>query len=58
MPDISTIANARALIEGALARAASLELKVSVAVLDAAGDLVAFQRMDGAPPFTVEVAQS
>jgi uncharacterized protein GlcG (DUF336 family) len=54
-PDTST---ARLLIEGALAKADALGLKVSIAILDASGHLVAFQRMDGAAPFTAEVAQS
>ncbi|MGI9149578.1 MAG: GlcG/HbpS family heme-binding protein [Chloroflexota bacterium] len=57
MPDTPTVANVRVLVEGALAKAESLGINVSVAILDAAGDLVMFQRMDGAPPFTVEVSQ-
>jgi len=52
------MATARALIDGALAKARELELKLSIAVLDSGGHLVAFQRMDGAPPFTADVAHS
>ena len=57
MPDVPDMATARALIDGALAKARELELKLSIAVLDSGGHLVAFQRMDGAPPFTADVAQ-
>src|SRR5216683_1303133 len=57
MPDVPDMATARALIDGALAKASSLGLKLSIAVLDSGGHLVAFQRMDGAPPFTADVAQ-
>jgi uncharacterized protein GlcG (DUF336 family) len=58
MPDVPDMATARALIDGALAKARGLELKLSIAILDSGGHLVAFQRMDGAPPFTADVAQS
>jgi uncharacterized protein GlcG (DUF336 family) len=51
------MASARALVDSALAKAESLGINVSIAVLDGGGHLVAFQRMDGAPPFTVDVAQ-
>jgi len=47
----------RALVDGALAKARVLGVNVSIAVLDSGGHLVAFQRMDGAPPFTADVAQ-
>jgi uncharacterized protein GlcG (DUF336 family) len=57
MPDVPDMATARVLIDSALAKAQALGLKISVAVLDGGGHLVAFQRMDGAPPFTVDVAQ-
>lgn len=53
-PDSTT---ARASIDAALGKARELGINVSIAVLDAGGHLVAFQRMDGAPPFTAEVAQ-
>src|SRR3984893_10276417 len=58
MPDVPNMASARVLVNSALARAESLGINVSVAVLDGGGHLVAFQRMDGAPPFTADVAQS
>jgi uncharacterized protein GlcG (DUF336 family) len=58
MPDVPNMATARALVDGALAKATALGLNVSIAVLDGGGHLVAFQRMDGAPPFTADVAQS
>ncbi len=38
-------------------RADHLGLKLSIAVVDGGGYLLAFTRMDGAPPFTVEVSQ-
>ena len=58
MADVPDMATARALIDGALANGRELQLKLSIAVLDCGGHLVAFQRMDGAPPFTADVAQS
>src|SRR5439155_10243000 len=51
------MATARALVDSALAKARELGINVSIAVLDSGGNLVAFQRMDGAAPFTVDVAQ-
>ena len=43
-----TLQQANAIIAGALDKAAELKLKpLSVAVLDAGGHLVAFQRQDG-----------
>jgi uncharacterized protein GlcG (DUF336 family) len=51
------VKTAQAMVAGALARAAELNIRVSVAVLDPGGNLVAFARMDGVPPFTVDVAQ-
>ena len=43
-----TLAEANQVIQGALARARELNIKISVAVCDAGGRLVAFNRMDGA----------
>ncbi len=43
-----TLAEANRIIEGALAQAAEFNIKVSVAVCDAGGRLVALNRMDGA----------
>jgi uncharacterized protein GlcG (DUF336 family) len=57
MTDVPDMASARALIDGGLSKAAALGINVSIAVLDSGGHLVAFQRMDGAPPFTADVAQ-
>ncbi|MDQ6673091.1 MAG: heme-binding protein [Chloroflexota bacterium] len=57
MADTPTLASARALVDGALVKAEAIGIHVSIAVLDAGGYLVAFQRMDGAPPFTADVAQ-
>jgi uncharacterized protein GlcG (DUF336 family) len=53
-----SLTDAQAMVSAALARAAELNIRISVAVLDSSGDLRAFARMDGAPPFTAEVAQS
>ena len=39
---------ANRIVEGALAQAAELNIKVSAAVVDAGGRLIAMQRMDGA----------
>ncbi len=43
-----TLAEANRVIEGAIAHAEELNIKVSVAVCDAGGRLVALNRMDGA----------
>ncbi len=48
---------ANAIVAGALKRAAEMEIKLSVAVIDVGGNLIAFNRMDGAPPSTAMVAQ-
>src|SRR5258708_1665686 len=58
MPDVPDMATARALVDGALGKARELGINVSIAVLDSAGHLVAYQRMDGTAPFTADVAQS
>ena len=42
-----TLAEANQVVEGALAKARELNIKISVAVCDAGGRLVAFNRMDG-----------
>jgi glc operon protein GlcG len=42
-----SLAEANRVIAGALAKAAELNVKVSVAICDAGGRLVAFQRIDG-----------
>jgi glc operon protein GlcG len=43
-----TLEAANRIIEGAVAKAKELNIRVSVAVCDAGGRLVAFQRMDNA----------
>src|SRR3989442_1531377 len=43
-----TLAEANQVVHGALARAKELNIRISVAVCDAGGRLVAFNRMDGA----------
>ena len=43
-----TLAEANRIIEGAIAKAQELNIKINVAVCDAGGRLVAFSRMDGA----------
>jgi uncharacterized protein GlcG (DUF336 family) len=42
------LAEANRIIEGAIAKAHELNIKISVAVCDAGGRLMAFNRMDGA----------
>ena len=53
-----TCAAANALIEAALQASRDIGFDASVAVTDATGNLRAFQRADGAPFFTAEVAVS
>ncbi len=43
-----SLADANRIVEGAIALAQELNIKVSVAVCDAGGRLIAFNRMDGA----------
>src|SRR6266571_379638 len=43
-----TLAEANQVVQGALARAKELNIRISVAVCDAGGRLIAFNRMDGA----------
>lgn len=53
-----TLAEANAVIDGALAKAAELGMKpLGVAVVDPGGHLIAFQRQDGAPLARPQVAQ-
>src|SRR3989442_10875096 len=47
-PMALTLAEANQVVHGALARAKELNIRISVAVCDAGGRLVAFNRMDGA----------
>ncbi|PKB68598.1 MAG: hypothetical protein BZY81_01410 [SAR202 cluster bacterium Io17-Chloro-G4] len=43
-----SMAEANRMLEGAIAHAQSLNIKINVAVCDAGGRLIAFNRMDGA----------
>lgn len=43
-------------IEEAVAKAREIGIAISVAIVDEAGDLCAFRRMDGAPRLTIEIA--
>ena len=43
-----SLAEANRMIEGAIAHAQTLNIKINVAVVDAGGRLIAFNRMDGA----------
>ena len=45
---VLTLADANRVIAGAIAKAAEIGAKMNIAVCDAGGRLVAFQRMDGA----------
>src|SRR5438132_896776 len=47
-PMALTLAEANQVVHGALARAKELNIRISVAVCDSGGRLVAFNRMDGA----------
>ncbi len=52
-----TLAAARATVAAALATARAIGIPMSVAVVDSGGQLVAFERMDGADLVTVTLAQ-
>ncbi|KQT47535.1 GlcG protein [Aureimonas sp. Leaf454] len=52
-----TLAHARTIVAAAFEKAAALKLKpLTIAVLDAAGDLVALERQDGASPLRPAIA--
>lgn len=53
-----TSAAAHAMIEGARVQAQTLGIAVNIAVVDMAGHLKAFDRMDGAPLLSIEIAQN
>lgn len=53
-----TMAEAQKAIAGAHARAESLGIRVTVAVVDEGGYLIALGRMDGAPPISPQVAEA
>jgi glc operon protein GlcG len=52
-----SLARANAAIETAVAEARKRDWKLNVAVVDSGGNLVAFQRMDGAQLASIEVSQ-
>jgi uncharacterized protein GlcG (DUF336 family) len=47
----------RRLIDSAHARAAQLGIRVTVAIVDEGGLLLALSRMDGAPPLSAQIAE-
>lgn len=49
---------ARVGVDAAIAEAEGLGFRVCVAVVDAAGHLIAFDRMDGAPFQTIDIARA
>jgi uncharacterized protein GlcG (DUF336 family) len=54
----SRLAGANTLIEKALAKATQLGVRVTVAVVDEGGLLVALSRMDGAIPLSPQIAEA
>ena len=52
---VVSLAEANKIVAGAIAKAEELNIKINVAVCDAGGRLIAFNRMDGpsGPGFTV-----
>ena len=53
-----TLAEAQRAIAGAQAKAAQLEIRITVAVVDEGGLLIALSRMDGASPISPQVAEA
>lgn len=53
-----SLADANAMISRAQDKAAELGIRITVAVVDAGGLLVALSRMDGAPPLSPQVAEA
>src|SRR2546429_9063126 len=53
-----TLAEATRLISGARGRAGQLDIRITVAVVDEGGLLVALERMDGAPPLSPQIAEA
>ncbi|HSP10134.1 MAG TPA: heme-binding protein [Candidatus Dormibacteraeota bacterium] len=53
-----TLADAQKAVARAQAKAAELDLRITVAVVDAGGLLVALGRMDGAPPISPQIAEA
>ena len=52
-----TLAEGNLMVQAALAKAGDLNVKVSIAVCDSGGSLIAFGRMDGASAASAIVAQ-
>ena len=52
-----TLAEANRMIQAAIAKAGELNVKISIAASDTGGNLVAFNRMDGASAVSATVAQ-
>ncbi len=52
-----TLADAHRMIQAATAKAGELQVKLSIAVCDTGGNLIAFSRMDGAIVVSATVAQ-
>jgi uncharacterized protein GlcG (DUF336 family) len=52
-----TLEEANRMVQAAIAKAAAINVKLRVAVCDAGGSLVAFNRMQGAIPISATVAQ-
>ena len=52
-----TLAEANRMVQAALAKAGELNVNVSIAVCDAGGNLLAFNRMEGASAVSATVAQ-
>ncbi len=53
-----TLAGARAILAGAVAKAQAMGLKQNIAVVDEGGHLIAFERMDGARPASIYTAMT
>jgi uncharacterized protein GlcG (DUF336 family) len=53
-----TAETALAIISGAAAKAQEMDTQMSIAIVDEAGELKAFERMDGAAMLSVEIAQN
>jgi glc operon protein GlcG len=54
---VLTLAEANRMVQGSIAKADELGVKVSIAVCDAGGNLLAFNRMKGASAVSATVAQ-
>jgi uncharacterized protein GlcG (DUF336 family) len=52
-----TLADANRMVQGAVAKADELGVKLSIAVCDSGGSLLAFNRMEGASAVSATVAQ-